>query len=121
MTNELFSELKTWSEKKDSFLMSDFSKKVGIPCKTIRTLSQENEDWKYVLELAHGILVCHAYQAMQSNTIDFEKFLRCIYENDNEFRDQLRKKCEIIPGDEDEFDAWIEKKIAEDKIKYGSD
>lgn len=120
MNDKIFSHLKAWSKKKDSYSLRDFANLIGIPYKTIQASSRENEVWEYELEMARNRLGCNAHKAIHSKKINFEKWLRYAYENDDELRDQLRKEGEIIPEDEAEFDIWVEKKIAEDLIKYGS-
>lgn len=120
MSNELFSHLNAWSKQKDSYSMREFIKLIGIPYKTIQALSRENEVWEYEFDMARCRLGLNAHKAINSKKINFDKWLRYAYENDDELREQLREEGEIIPEDEDEFDQWVKKQIVKDKIKYGS-
>jgi hypothetical protein len=120
MKDEIFSQLREWSKKKDSYSIRDFANNFGTSYKTILALSKEDEVCEYELNMARDRLGYNAHKAIHSKKINFEKWLRYAYENDYELREQLQEEGEIIPEDEDEFDIWVEKQIAEDKIKYGS-
>jgi hypothetical protein len=114
MTNdELFTLLLDWSEQEDSYSVKDFAKQVEVPYKTIKALSEENEDWEYKFDVARGLLACNAEKAMNANRISGDDGIRYIYENDFFIKEDLRERDEIVPEDEEEFDLWLENKKAE--------
>ncbi len=121
MSKELFSQLHEWSRQKDSYSIKDFENHVGLPHKTIKTLSQENEHWRHDFEIVRCRLVCNAYRAKNAKSINFQAWLRYAYENDYFLRENLQQSEGIvIPEDSEELNQWVEKRIEIDKIKYGN-
>ena len=116
--DEIFDQLKEWSQREDSFSIRDYAEEIGVPYKKILELSKENEDWGLKLEMARGSIACRAELTKYFRDKSDNERSRCMYENDLFFRAWLEEEEGIeIPDDPDEFDVWVEERIAKDNAE----
>jgi hypothetical protein len=115
----LFKRLAAWSEQTNAYSIRDFAKEVGMTAKAIRELSSQNEEWEITFSIAKSRCAFNAEDAFKDTLISGEdledEIVKSLYENDIFLKDDLRDKGEMIPEDEDAFDEWVTKKIADDK------
>jgi hypothetical protein len=116
--DKIFNQLREWSEREDSFSIRDFAKEIDVPYIKILELSKENEDWEHEFNMARDRLALRAEELSMARKITSDECARYTYENDLLLRAHIQESEEIeIPDEPDEFDVWVEERIAKDNAE----